>query len=100
METAKRPMPLVWINGFPGVGKLTVARELLKLYTNKQFVLVDNHQLIDPVAARFERDDPKYYAERRKERQNALERWVLNENETYRLIVFTGIALSCLVLVE
>ncbi|CAK1363973.1 unnamed protein product [Cercospora beticola] len=89
MESAESPKPLVWINGFPGVGKLTVARELLMLYTKAQVVLIDNHQLIDPVAARLQRDDPEYYVERRKERQKALERWALNRDERHRLVVFT-----------
>ncbi|PIA93296.1 hypothetical protein CB0940_04051 [Cercospora beticola] len=95
MESAESPKPLVWINGFPGVGKLTVARELLMLYTKAQVVLIDNHQLIDPVAARLQRDDPEYYVERRKERQKALERWALNRDERHRLVVFTGDPLTC-----
>ncbi|GIZ43980.1 hypothetical protein CKM354_000718900 [Cercospora kikuchii] len=89
MESAESPKALVWINGFPGVGKLTVARELLKLYTKEQVALIDNHQLIDSVAARFQRNDPQYYVERRKERQKAFERWVLNRDERHRLVVFT-----------
>lgn len=95
MESAESPKPLVWINGFPGVGKLTVARELLKLYTKEQVALIDNHQLIDSVAARFQRDDPQYYVERRKERRKAFERWVLNRDERHRLVVFTGDPLTC-----
>ncbi|USW54058.1 Putative P-loop containing nucleoside triphosphate hydrolase [Septoria linicola] len=81
--------PLVWINGFPGVGKLTIARELVKFYEQQDVVLIDNHQLIDPVAAKWKRDDPEYYTERRRERLRALGRWVLPAEECQRLVVFT-----------
>ncbi|KAF2217652.1 hypothetical protein CERZMDRAFT_31403 [Cercospora zeae-maydis SCOH1-5] len=89
MALAARPKPLVWINGFPGVGKLTLARELVKLYADGNVVLIDNHQLIDPVAARFQREEPQYNVERQKERQKALERWVLDQDNAQKLVVFT-----------
>ncbi|KAI5365851.1 putative P-loop containing nucleoside triphosphate hydrolase [Septoria linicola] len=90
MSITKTRRPLVWINGFPGVGKLTIARELVKFYEQQDVVLIDNHQLIDPVAAKWKRDDPKYYTERRRERLRALGRWVLPAEECQRLVVFTG----------
>lgn len=55
--------PFIYINGFPGVGKLTIARELQKLLPKAE--LIDNHQLIDPVAAIFERTDPEYQPARK-----------------------------------
>jgi hypothetical protein len=63
------PAPLVYINAFPGTGKLTTARALVSLLTNS--LLLGNHTLIDPVAARFSRDHPAYRHERRKERDRA-----------------------------
>ncbi|OAQ97402.1 hypothetical protein LLEC1_02672 [Akanthomyces lecanii] len=42
------PGQFVWINGMPGVGKLTVARALHALLPGSH--LVDNHSLIDQVA--------------------------------------------------
>jgi hypothetical protein len=49
----KSPQPLasvILINGFPGVGKLTIARALQKkIGANAR--LIDNHLLIDPVEA-------------------------------------------------
>lgn len=82
-EHASPSFPLfIYINGFPGVGKLSVARELqLSLFPSLTFRvenktanlvcfirrnliarsrLIDNHLLIDPCAAVFERDMPEY----------------------------------------
>ncbi|KAH7002155.1 hypothetical protein EDB80DRAFT_867163 [Ilyonectria destructans] len=50
--------PFIYINGYPGVGKLTVAKELCKLLPKAK--LVSNHLLIDPVAAIFERTMEEY----------------------------------------
>lgn len=84
--------PLIWINGFPGAGKLTVARELGALH--ESFKIIDNHQLIDPVEARFSRSQPEYQPARKVERQRVFAEWVLSEQHLARTIVFTGIA-SC-----
>ncbi|KAL7953376.1 hypothetical protein V8C34DRAFT_321227 [Trichoderma compactum] len=79
--------PVVWINAFPGTGKLTVARELVRL--DQSSILIDNHQLIDPVAARFSRDHPQYQAERRRERERAFDKYVLEPTLISKTIVFT-----------
>lgn len=62
--------PLVWINGFPGLGKLTIAKILAARDTN--IILVDNHQMIDPVEAKISRDHPDYQTERQRHRQLVL----------------------------
>lgn len=54
------PGQFVWINGMPGVGKLTVARALHALLPESH--LVDNHSLIDQVTV--PRSEPAYNAER------------------------------------
>lgn len=54
------PGQFVWINGMPGVGKLTVARALHALLPESR--LVDNHSLIDQVT--LPRSHPSYDAER------------------------------------
>lgn len=54
------PGQFVWINGMPGVGKLTVARALHALLPGSH--LVDNHSLIDQVTV--PRSNPSYNAER------------------------------------
>lgn len=46
---------IIHINGWPGVGKLTIARELAGLMDAR---LLDNHTIIDPAEALFERRDP------------------------------------------
>ena len=42
---------LVILNGFPGVGKLTIARSLQSRLTNVETRLIDNHLTIDPAEA-------------------------------------------------
>jgi hypothetical protein len=58
------PPVFIYINGYPGVGKLTIARELLTLLPQPAR-LVDNHLLIDPVAALLERGSDEYQALRK-----------------------------------
>ncbi|KAK3945477.1 hypothetical protein QBC46DRAFT_250246 [Diplogelasinospora grovesii] len=50
--------PFIYINGYPGVGKLTVAKELSKLLPKAK--VINNHLLIDPVAAVFDRTAEEY----------------------------------------
>jgi len=42
---------LVILNGFPGVGKLTIARSLQSRLTNVETRFIDNHLIIDPAEA-------------------------------------------------
>lgn len=46
------------LNGYPGVGKSSVGSALRGLIPGSKFI--DNHVLIDPVAALLERGDPGY----------------------------------------
>src|SRR5215510_10248885 len=46
---------IVHINGWPGCGKLTIARILAKRLAGK---LLDNHTLLNPAEALFDRSDP------------------------------------------
>ncbi|MCJ1310340.1 hypothetical protein MMC25_004004 [Agyrium rufum] len=50
--------PFIYFNGYPGVGKLTIATALSKLIPNSK--VVNNHLLIDPVGAVYDRGDPEY----------------------------------------
>ncbi|KAK1579586.1 uncharacterized protein LY79DRAFT_522372 [Colletotrichum navitas] len=50
--------PFIYINGYPGVGKLTVAKELSKLLPKAK--TFSNHLLIDPAAAVFDRTAEEY----------------------------------------
>jgi hypothetical protein len=85
--------PLVWINGFPGSGKLTVATAIATMH--KSAIVLDNHKLIDPVEARFPRTHPSYQHERRSYRQAVLEKYACDTNTLSRLVVFTGMAIFC-----
>jgi hypothetical protein len=77
------PSPLIYINAFPGTGKLTIARALISLLSSSKPtsapVLLDNHTLIDPVPAKYTRDHPNYAQERRRVRKKALREYVLCE---------------------
>ena len=48
---------IIHINGWPGSGKLTIARELAPLIGAR---LVDNHMLTNPAETLFSRRDPLY----------------------------------------
>lgn len=60
--------PLIWINGLPGTGKLTVAKEIGAL--DSLAIVISNHSLIDPVARWLgpnSRNHPRYQEERKDE---------------------------------
>lgn len=80
--------PLVWINGFPGCGKLTIASHLERLYDN--LILIDNHKLKDPVAAKFPRGHPDYQEERKLCRERVLREVVENPEKLSQMVIFTG----------
>ena len=91
--------PLVWINGFPGTGKYTVAKQLVAMLGNERAVLIDNHQLIDPVEADMARQHPEYlnirlhpdYNIRRQEkRDDIFEQSVRDASMFSKMIIFTG----------
>ncbi len=48
---------IVHINGYPGIGKLTIARHLADRISAR---LLDNHTLLNPSNALFARDDPRH----------------------------------------
>ncbi|KAI4203410.1 MAG: hypothetical protein LQ350_001931 [Teloschistes chrysophthalmus] len=52
------PAPFLYISGYPGVGKLTVANELSKLLPNAK--VLDNHTIINPAATLWEEHMPEY----------------------------------------
>ncbi|KAH7031458.1 uncharacterized protein B0I36DRAFT_123022 [Microdochium trichocladiopsis] len=79
--------PLVWINGFPGVGKLTIATALQAI--DEHIILIDNHKMIDPVEAKFSRDHPDYQRERRAQREAVFARHVTADDAKDHTIVFT-----------
>jgi len=97
-----KAMPIIHLNGFPGTGKLTIARKLVEKL-NRQYEqqdpsqsanhtrakLVHNHLLIDPAGAVLERSQPGYNELRTAIRQ-AVFTTLINESSTYETIyVFT-----------
>ncbi|KAL8792684.1 MAG: hypothetical protein Q9195_004744 [Heterodermia aff. obscurata] len=52
------PAPLILLNGYPGVGKAAVASALQDLIPGSKFL--ENHLLIEPVAALLEREETGY----------------------------------------
>lgn len=91
--------PLVWINGFPGTGKCTIAKQLVALLGDERAVLIDNHQLIDPVEAEMTRSNPECnnircrpdYQTRRQEKRGAIfEQHVEKSSMLSKTIIFTG----------
>lgn len=82
--------PLVWINGFPGTGKYTIAKHLTTLLHDYSPLLIDNHSLIDPVEAEFSREDPNYQLERRRGRETVFKNVVQDAAVRTRNLIFTG----------
>ncbi|RYP85168.1 hypothetical protein DL770_005082 [Monosporascus sp. CRB-9-2] len=81
MEDTKAA-PVLWINGFPGSGKLTVAKILVRKHHSA--VALDNHKLIDPVEARFSRNHLDYQKHRRRYRQTVLDHYARDESTLTR----------------
>ncbi|EKV04269.1 Chromatin associated protein KTI12 [Penicillium digitatum] len=72
--------PIVHLNGFPGVGKLTIARYLAKQLPSAK--LVHNHLLINPADAVLHRTQPGYQTLRRGIR-NSIFSALINEPATF-----------------
>ena len=68
---AAHPPIFVYINGYPGVGKFSVAKELAKLLDNAK--VLDNHRLIDTTAMLYERGMPEYQPSRKQLRSVVLD---------------------------
>lgn len=77
-----RPLPIIYINGFPGTGKLTIANHLTKLLSSVPAKLVHNHLLINPADAILHRTQPGYQTLRRAIR-SAIFSSLINEHATY-----------------
>lgn len=75
---------VVHINGWPGTGKLTIARHLAERLGAR---LADNHTLINPAEALFARSDPLYRSLRSAVRQSVFEH--LERAAAERSFIFT-----------
>lgn len=77
----------IYINSYPGVGKLTVAKELEKLIPGSK--VYHNHLLIDPVAPLVERTSPHYHTIRASLRRHVLDIIATSEATQHVTWVFT-----------
>lgn len=64
------PAPVIYINGYPGVGKFTIAKALQRLIAGS--ILIHNHQLIDPIEKKYARGSRPYNEKRSTERHKVL----------------------------
>ncbi|KAL0944554.1 uncharacterized protein CTRU02_202441 [Colletotrichum truncatum] len=64
-KSGSRPLPIIYINGFPGTGKLTIA-QIISGDSSRMLKLVHNHLLINPVEAVLQREQPGYHTLRRR----------------------------------
>jgi hypothetical protein len=87
-DEVKKPAPFIYINGYAGVGKLSIAKYLLPLLPQPARLL-DNHLLIDPVAALLDRSSTEYQPLRKSLRQNILSMISSSEELRNTTIVFT-----------
>lgn len=86
---SRKTLPIIHINGFPGTGKLTIARILLGLLHDGAAKLVHNHLLINPADAVLDRDQPGYQKLRRQIRSAVFDSLVDEESTHSSAYVFT-----------
>lgn len=79
--------PVIYINAYPGVGKLTIARGLQPLLPNSQ--ILHNHDLIDPVEARYPRGSASYWPKRAEYRKARLKPIMHDPELRDTLFIFT-----------
>lgn len=85
------PHCVLFLNGFPGVGKLTLAKALeykLKL-SGTPYILIDNHKLIDPVVAIEPKRNTAHYTLRKVFRKTIFDLLVAVKEDRL-VIIFTA----------
>lgn len=89
MSEQPEPQPILLLNGWPGVGKLTAARQLISLLGPSKARLVHNHMLIDVADAILPRESPDYQKLRQELRSGILSP-VADCSETFnKIYIFT-----------
>ncbi|KAK4552212.1 hypothetical protein LTR86_010566 [Recurvomyces mirabilis] len=81
------PAYVIYINGWPGVGKLAVARALQPLIPSSQ--ILHNHDLIDPVEKRYPRGHGLYQKKRSEYRQQRLRPMMKDPELKDTVFIFT-----------
>lgn len=82
------PGPVIWINGFPGTWKSTVAKELARIRILS--ILIDNHKLTAPAQMKFSQDHPRYQIDQKRRRQWAFEHFVFEPTRLSEAVIFTS----------
>ena len=90
---------MVYINGFPGTGKLTIAKMMCDALAHSNTIiqapiLIDNHMLIDPVGAVLPRTHPDYRVHRKAMRSQAFRRYVERGSNSNSIVIFTDFQAS------
>ena len=94
-KASKMPLPpiCVWFNGYPGVGKTTVAEKILWLTGFDSLTIVDIDTLILDVKIDLPKDDPNYEKEFEKaikeQREKGISKY-LEDTKKYEYLIFTG----------
>lgn len=81
------PAYVIYINGHPGVGKLTVALHLQRLLPSA--VVLHNHELIDPVEKHYPRGSAWYQIKRSENRQERFKPIVEDPKLRDTVFIFT-----------
>ncbi|CAI0649558.1 unnamed protein product [Colletotrichum noveboracense] len=86
-NTKPPPAPVIWINGFPGTGKLEIAIELRHLIGTDRAIFIQNHRRIDNVA--LPRGHSQAWKEGAIDRKRVLRSCVLAPHMRHKTIIFT-----------
>ncbi|KAF2667325.1 hypothetical protein BT63DRAFT_290038 [Microthyrium microscopicum] len=79
---------LILINGYPGVGKHTIAKHIhTALDSDNNTTFIHNHLLIDPVEAICPGRNPRHYALRKKFRDVAFDALIADPNPQLSIII-------------
>lgn len=77
---------IIFLNGFPGVGKLTIGKLLTKLIPSSR--LIDNHLMIDPAESiEPHRSQPEYRKIRQLIRESVIKSMILVPQEDVKFII-------------
>ncbi|KAF8580275.1 hypothetical protein K439DRAFT_1637155 [Ramaria rubella] len=82
------PCQWIYLNGYAGVGKLSIARELTKLIPGSK--VIDNHLIIDLCRSVFQQGSEEYESLRRQVRQELFTAMSRSEVARQTTYVFTG----------
>jgi hypothetical protein len=82
---------LILINGYPGVGKNTIAK-LVHKALGSDCTFIHNHLLIDPVEAIYPGRTPAHYALRKKFRDVAFDALIADSNPKLSILITISLA--------